>query len=130
MFGPPKNVVLLSKSLLRAKRPADAVAHLWPAVRATPQESSAPVRFQLALALALQEQHDVAEPLLEQVLQLEPEFAEALLCLCATQEALGKTGAALATLERVASLRPELASYCAQEGARLRAGGTSAPGEE
>ena len=121
--------VRLSKAYLRAKRPADAVAHLWPAVRATPQESSAPLRFQLALALALQEQHDVAEPLLEQVLKLEPEFAEALLCLCATQEALGKTDAALATLDRVASLRPELANYCAQESARLRAATPSEEGE-
>ena len=54
--------VKLSKLLLRGKRPEDAVSHLWPAVKAAPQESSAPLRFQLGMAMALQEQHDVAEP--------------------------------------------------------------------
>jgi len=39
-------------------------------------------RWQLALALSLQEQHEPAEALLEQVLTLEPTFAEAVLCLC------------------------------------------------
>ena len=111
--------VALSKTLLRAKRPAEAVEHLWPAVQATPQEQSAPLRFQLAMALALQEQHDVAEPLLLQVLELEPAFAEALLCLCATQQALGKLEQAAQTLERVAALRPELKEYCEREAAVL-----------
>jgi hypothetical protein len=113
--------VQLSKTLLRTKRPADAVAHLWPAVQATPQETSGPLRFQLALALSLQEQHDVAEPLLEQVLMLEPDFVDGLLCLCATKEAQGKADEAIAALERVAALRPDLKSYCDREAARISA---------
>ena len=110
----------LSKLLLRAKRPEDAVSHLWPAVQAAPQESSAPLRFQLGMAMALQEQHDVAEPLFEQVLQLEPEFAEAWLCLAATQEALGKADKAAETLDKVAELKPELADFVSKEKDRVR----------
>ena len=59
--------VQLSKLLLRASRPTDAVAHLWPAVHDAPREASAPLRYQLALALALDKQHASAEPLLRQV---------------------------------------------------------------
>ena len=66
--------MLLSKLFLRQGRPDEAVAHLWPAVKRAPQTESGPLRFQLALALALLNKHDVAEPLLEQVLQLEPGF--------------------------------------------------------
>ena len=112
--------VKLSKLLLRGKRPEDAVSHLWPAVKAAPQESSAPLRFQLGMAMALQEQHDVAEPLFEQVLQLEPEFAEAWLCLAATQEALGKADKAAETLDKVAELKPELADFVSKEKDRVR----------
>lgn len=121
--------VELSKRLLRAKRPEEAASHLWPAVQAAPREASAPLRFQLALALSLQGQHDVAEPLLEQVLQLEPSFAEAHLCLCSVQEALGKVDDAVATLRKVVELKPELKEYCAQEEARMRGGAEGGGGE-
>ena len=59
--------VELSKALLRSARAADAIAHLWPAVQDAPKEASAPLRYQLALALALDRQHASAEPLLRQV---------------------------------------------------------------
>ena len=124
--------VALSKLLLRARRPEEAVAHLWPAIQAAPREASAPLRFQLGLATALQGQHDAAEPLFEQVLTLEPTFVECLLwcarallwggmrvepaltrtprvesrSLASTQEALGKREEARQTLERAAELRP------------------------
>ena len=111
--------VKLSKLLLRAQRPAEAVDHLWPAVQAVPQEQSAPIRFQLALALSIQGQHEAAEPLLEQVLQIEPEFVECLLCLSGTQEALGKATLAVETLQRVAALKPEIKAWCDREVARI-----------
>ena len=112
--------VLLSKLFLRRGRPDEAVAHLWPAVRRAPQTESGPLRFQLALALALLNKHDVAEPLLEQVLQLEPGFVEALLALCNCQAALGKTEGAVQSLEQVARLRPEMREYCDREISQLR----------
>ena len=69
------------------------------------------MRFQLALALALQGQTDTAEPLLKQVLELEPEFAEAWICLSNCQQALGDLEGAASSLVHVASLRPEIASW-------------------
>jgi hypothetical protein len=39
--------VKLSKMLMKEQRLDDAVAHLWPAVQAIPQEESGPVRFQV-----------------------------------------------------------------------------------
>ena len=74
----------------------------------------------MALALALQEKYDVAEPLLEQVLQLEPNFVEGHLCLGNCQEALGKSAAAIETLEQIAKLRPDLEEFCKREADRLR----------
>lgn len=118
--------VQLSKLLLRAQRPAEAVDHLWPAVQSVPQEQSAPLRFQLALALGVQEQHEAAEPLLEQVLQLEPGFVECLLCLSGTQEALGKSKDAVATLEQVAELKAELREWCEREIVRIKEGAAAA----
>ena len=114
--------VQLSKLLLKARpsRAQEAVSHLWPAVRGTPQEASGPLRFQLGLAVAVQGQHDVAEPLFQQVLELEPTFVEALLCLAATQEALGKREAAAATLGRAAELKPELKAFAEREAQRLQ----------
>ena len=111
--------VELSKLLLRAKQPVAAMAHLWPAVLAAPQEASGPIRFQLALALALQGQYDVAEPLLEQVLQLDPGFVEGRICLCNVLEARGQLGRAVAALEEVRALRPDLEAWCAREIGRL-----------
>ena len=111
--------VELSKLLIRAKQPVAAMAHLWPAVLAAPQEASGPIRFQLALALALQGQYDVAEPLLEQVLQLDPGFVEGRLCLCNVLEARGQLGRAVAALEEVRALRPDLEAWCAREIGRL-----------
>ena len=101
--------VLLSKRLMREQRVGEAAAQLWPAVQAAPREASAPLRFQLALALSLDGQHEVAEPLLEQVLTLEPEFAEAVLCLCSVQESLGK-------LHDAAEVRALLRSACTHMG--------------
>ena len=112
--------VALSKALLRQGRAEEAVAQLWPAVKAAPVEASGPLRFQLALALASRGQFDVAAPLLEQVLQLEPQFAEALLALTNCQAELGKLGAAMASLERVAQLRPEAREWCEREIEQLR----------
>jgi hypothetical protein len=40
---------------------------LWPAVQQAPREASGPLRFFLGVATAAQQQHDVAEPLFEQV---------------------------------------------------------------
>ena len=111
--------VELSKLLIRAKQPVAAMAHLWPAVLAAPQEASGPIRFQLALALALEGQYDVAEPLLEQVLQLDPEFVEGRICLCNVLEARGQLGRAVAALEEVRALRPDLEAWCAREIGRL-----------
>jgi tetratricopeptide (TPR) repeat protein len=111
--------VELSKLLIRAKQPVAAMAHLWPAVLAAPQEASGPIRFQLALALALQGQYDVAEPLLEQVLQLDPGFVEGRICLCNVLEARGQLGRAVAALEEVRALRPDLEAWCAREIGRL-----------
>ena len=76
---------------------------------------------QLALILALQEKFDVAEPLLEQVLQLEPSFVEGILCLASCQEALGKIDLAMKSLERASSLHPELSEWCSREISRLEA---------
>ena len=111
--------VELSKLLLRAKQPEAAMAHLWPAVQVAPQAASGPIRFQLALALALEGQYDVAEPLLEQVLQLDPEFVEGRICLCNVLEARGQLGRAVAALEEVRALRPDLEAWCAREIGRL-----------
>ena len=101
----------LSKALLRTARATDAIAHLWPAVQVrvrgrgrvgvkvlspnpnpnpnpnpdpnqdAPREASAPLRYQLALALALDRQHASAEPLLRQVIELEPTYTDASLAL-------------------------------------------------
>ena len=71
----------LSKALLRTARATDAIAHLWPAVQDAPREASAPLRYQLALALALDRQHASAEPLLRQVIELEPTYTDASLAL-------------------------------------------------
>ena len=68
----------------------------------------------------MQEKFDVAEPLLEQVLTLEPNFVEGLLCLSNCQAALGKTDDAIKTLQRVALMRPELHDWCEREMALLR----------
>ena len=70
-------VVARSKELLKQNLPSQAVDLLWPAVQACERAASAPLRFQLALALALQKQHGPAEELLKQVLEIEPSFAEA-----------------------------------------------------
>ena len=113
--------VLLSKLMLREKRPADAVDHLWPAVQAAPREASAPLRFQLGLAVALQEQHDVAQPLFRQVLELEPDFVEAWLCLASTLEQSGDAPGASEALEKAAELRPELREFVDREKARVTA---------
>ena len=113
--------VLLSKVLLRAKRVDEAVAHLWPLVKeqAIPRDASAPIRFQLGLALGLQEQHEVAEPLFEQVLQLEPGFVEAWLCLASTRAALGRVDTAVEALDKAAELRPEIGGFVTKEKERL-----------
>ncbi|KAL1510128.1 hypothetical protein AB1Y20_006460 [Prymnesium parvum] len=120
--------VQLSKLLLRRKQTQQAVAHLWPAVQAVPREHSGPLRFQLALALALQGQHDTAKPLLSQegglsalaVLELEPTFTEAWICLSNCQQALGELDDAAASLAHVATLRPEIAEWCNQEADKIR----------
>ena len=78
---PPPEQVQLSKLLLRSSRASDAIAHLWPAVQDAPREASAPLRYQLALALALDRQHASAEPLLRQVIELEPTYTDASLAL-------------------------------------------------
>ena len=91
-------------------------------MRAAPREASAPLRFQLALALALEGQHDPAEALLRQVLELEPTFADAELCLANCLQALGRAAEAADALERAAELKPELRSWCEREAEGLRAG--------
>uniref|UniRef100_A0A7S3C2G9 Uncharacterized protein n=1 Tax=Haptolina ericina TaxID=156174 RepID=A0A7S3C2G9_9EUKA len=113
--------VKLSKLLLKEMRLGEAVAHLWPAIQDTPREHSAPLRFQLGLALALQQQPDAAEPLLEQVLQLEPGFVEAEICLSNCQAAQGKFASAATSLRRAAALRPEIADWCESQSVQLRA---------
>ena len=50
-------------------------------VQDAPREASAPLRYQLALALALDRQHASAEPLLRQVIELEPTYTDASLAL-------------------------------------------------
>ena len=62
-----------------------------------------------------------AEPLLRQVLELEPSFAEAWLCLSNVLEARGRLDEALATLGRAAEMRPELAAWCERQQGQLRA---------
>ena len=86
-----------------------------------PREASAPLRFQLGLAVALQEQHDVAQPLFRQVLELEPDFVEALLCLASTLEQSGDAPGASEALEKAAELRPELREFVDREKARVTA---------
>ena len=54
-----------------------------------------------------------------QVLQLEPHFVEAHVCLANCQQAQGKAGAAADTLRRVAELRPDMASWCEGQVAAL-----------
>ena len=115
--------VQLSKRLMGSSRVADAVTHLWPAVQAAPREASGPLRFQLALALALQEQHAAAEPLLRQVLELEPSFTKASLALVSVLHAQGKTAPALELVEEIAAANPEspdLAEWCEQQAKALR----------
>ena len=115
-------LVAESRELLRAKDAGGATALLWPAVQAAPREASAPLRFQLALALALEGQHEPAEALLRQVLELEPTFADAELCLANCLQALGRAAEAADALERAAELKPELRSWCEREAEGLRAG--------
>ena len=50
----------------RERRWQEAVQYLWPLVQTFPREQSAPLRFQLALSLLQQEQHEAAETLLSQ----------------------------------------------------------------
>ncbi len=121
--------VSLSKSLLRRRRASEAVAHLWPAVKAVPQGHSAPIRFQLGVALSVQGQHEPAELLFEQALELEPGFTEGWLCLGSCREELGKPALAAQALERAAALRPdELGEWSSREVARLRALAEAAEG--
>ena len=115
-------LVAESRELLRAKDAGGATALLWPAVQAAPREASAPLRFQLALALALEGQHEPAEALLRQVLELEPTFADAELCLANCLQALGRAAEAADALDRAAELKPELRSWCEREAEGLRAG--------
>ena len=130
----------LSKLLIREKRTQDAIAHLWPAVKATPVEVSAPLRFQLAIALSLQGQHSPAEHLLVQVVELEPSFVEAWICLANCYVAQGKGSDAEVTLERVvtgnlggsaaeaagetasrpAAVSPEVSAWCQRQLDALR----------
>ena len=69
--------------------------------------ASAPLRYQLALALGVQKQFEAAEPLLEQVLELEPTFTEASLALVSVLRAQGKAAvhAALASPLRLCQRR-------------------------
>ena len=115
-------LVAESRELLRAKDAGGATALLWPAVQAAAREASAPLRFQLALALALEGQHEPAEALLRQVLELEPTFADAELCLANCLQALGRAAEAADALDRAAELKPELRSWCEREAEGLRAG--------
>jgi len=109
----------LSRLLLRGGRFEEVVNLLWPAVQQAPREASGPLRFFLGVATAAQQQHDVAEPLFEQVLTLEPTFVEAWLSLAAAQAAQGKVGPATEALEQAATLRPELREYVEREKAAL-----------
>ena len=113
--------VELSKALLRTARAADAIAHLWPAVQDAPKEASAPLRYQLALALALDRQHASAEPLLRQVIELEPAYIDASLALVSVLHAQGKTRDALALLEQLKASQPEMAGWCEQQAVAMRA---------
>ena len=107
--------------MLRAKRPDAAVAHLWPAVQQCPQEASGPLRFQLGLAMSLQGQHEVAQPLFEQVLELEESFVEGWLCLASTRAARGQLEGAAEALEKAATLKPELRAFVDREKERVLA---------
>ena len=147
---PPPEQVQLSKLLLRSSRASDAIAHLWPAVQDAPKEASAPLRYQLALALALDKQPASAEPLLRQVLglssarsrlhwlpmicadrpsaprqvlELEPAYTDASLALASILHAQGKTQAALDLLDEIATSQPELASWCEQQARAFKGGG-------
>ena len=120
--------VELSKALLRTARAADAIAHLWPAVQDAPKEASAPLRYQLALALALDRQHASAEPLLRQVIELEPAYIDASLALVSVLHAQGKTRDALALLEQLKASQPEMAGWCEQQAVAMRAALAAAPG--
>ena len=102
----------LSKLLIRTQRLGEAGELLWAAVRAAPQPASAPLRFQLSLALFLQGQHEAAEALLLQVIELEPEFSEAHICLANCQQTQGKLVEACDALRRVAQLKPEISHWC------------------
>ena len=106
--------------MLRQQRAADAVDLLWPALKAVPQPASGPVRFHLALALSLQGQHEAAEALLLQVLELDPAFTHASICLSTCQQQQGKLAAAIETLQRVAQAQPDIAAWCTAQVEELR----------
>ena len=110
---------------LSSPRAASCCAQRMPAApaaaggQAAPREASAP-RFQLALALALEGQHEPAEALLRQVLELEPTFADAELCPANCLQALGRRRGGRRA--RAAAAKPELRSWCEREAEGLRAG--------
>ena len=62
------------------------------------------------------------------MLELEPNFAEALLCLCQCHEALGQHQEAIDTLSRVAEVKPEMAGWCEREANRLADAGGAGGG--
>jgi len=113
------SLVWRSKELLKARRPAEAVDLLWPAILAAPREDSGPLRFQCALALHMQSQHGASAELLKQVIELEPSFAEAHLCLAQAYTALGLAAEAEAALDEAATLRPEIAGWVEAQRASL-----------
>ncbi|EOD17154.1 hypothetical protein EMIHUDRAFT_244351 [Emiliania huxleyi CCMP1516] len=108
-------LLIWSLELLKARRPAEAVDVLWPAILAAPREDSGPLRFQCALALHMQSQHAASAELLKQVIELEPSFAEAHLCLAQVYTALGLAAEAEAALDEAATLRPEIAGWNAEK---------------
>lgn len=110
----------LGKLLLREQRLADAVDLLWPALKVVPQQASGPVRFHLALALSLQGQHAAAEALLQQVLEVDPAFTHASICLSSCQQQQGKLAEAIETLQRVAEAQPDIAEWCTAQMAEMR----------
>ena len=116
----PRGVTVAeSRELLRAKDAGGATALLWPAA-AAPREASAPLRFQLALALALEGQHEPAA--CYDRYSTGPTFADAELCLANCLQALGRAAEAADALDRAAELKPELRSWCEREAEGLRAG--------
>jgi tetratricopeptide (TPR) repeat protein len=107
---------LLSQAatLLRAGRPADAVAPLREAARLAPADPA--ILHDLGLACLESGQIDAAIAALQAAIAIDPRYADAHLRLGIAQEAAGAVEPALAAYRRAWDLKPSLAD------ARFRAG--------